>query len=683
MAVSTKIYGAEDMIAKWLVFGKPTVMLAASPHRWRKWLLLSAALCAAGVRAATAVTWPLNDTGMDWWADDTTNYLSAPPAGYPGQDASVGRDVSQDNDADGHGGFSFTKLDAGGQAVEATAASWSCVRDNVTGLTWEVKTADRGLRDKDWTYTWYNPDEATNGGSAGYPDTPTSGGAACKDVDRCDTAKFVADVNVVGLCGARDWRLPTRGELQSIVDYSHTPSSIDMAYFPDISQPSALFWSSSPSAFDPDAAWIVYFNGGNAGGDPKFSTLNHVRLVRDGGTEVPDQVHAPVWRGGWTNIAPANDTNQTFIPAKTPLTSVSVGIVTGNAGRGGDDLTLSIADDLGREIFNASQFVAEGFDGWLKFKMPMPGLDLNLGHTYALHLKDTGDIVFGWKYDYPGAYENGFGYFSDRIVGDYFFITFTNNLGVFTADRVGMWRPSTGRFYLDVDGSLTWNSGIDLITAAFGVATDRPVAGDWNGDGSDKIGVWRPGTGRFYLDMDGSFTWTSGVDVITAAFGVATDRPVAGDWNGDGTDEIGVWRPNTGRFYLDMDGSQTWTPGVDVITASFGVATDRPVAGDWDGDGTDEIGVWRPGTGRFYLDMDGSSTWTPGVDVITAAFGVATDRPVAGDWNDDSVDEIGVWRPSTGRFYLDVDGSRTWTPGVDVITDPFGSATDLPVAGSW
>ena len=252
-----------------------------------------------------------------------------------------------------------------------------------------------------------------------------------------------------------------------------------------------------------------------------------------------------------------------------------------------------------------------------------------------------------------------------------------------SGDRIGVWRPGTGRFYLDMDGSLTWTTGVDLITASFGVATDRPVAGDWNGDGADEIGVWRPSTGRFYLDMDGSFTWTTGGDLITASFGVATDRPVAGDWNGDGTDEIGVWRPSTGRFYLDMDGSFTWTSGVDVITASFGAATDRPAVGDWDGDGTDEIGVWRPSTGRFYLDMDGSRTWTPGIDVITASFGVATDFPVAGDWNGDGSDEIGVWRPITGRFYLDVDGSLTWTSGVDVITDPFGSATDLPVAGSW
>jgi hypothetical protein len=252
-----------------------------------------------------------------------------------------------------------------------------------------------------------------------------------------------------------------------------------------------------------------------------------------------------------------------------------------------------------------------------------------------------------------------------------------------TPDLVGVWRPNTNRFYLDVDGSRTWTAGVDAVTDPFGVPTDRAVAGDWNGDGIDEIGVWRPGTGRFYLDVDGSRTWTVGIDVITASFGVPSDVPVAGDWNGDGTDDIGVWRPSTGRFYLDANGSRTWEVGVDISTAPFGIPTDRPVAGDWNGDGTDDIGVWRPSTARFYLDADGSRTWAVFVDVITDPFGISSDLPVAGDWNRDGVDEVAVWRPSTGRFYMDVDGSRTWSKAIDVITESFGIASDLPVVGRW
>lgn len=62
------------------------------------------------------------------------------------------------------------------------------------------------------------------------------------------------------------------------------------------------------------------------------------------------------------------------------------------------------------------------------------------------------------------------------------------------------------------------------------------------------------------------------------------DLPVAGDWDGDGTDEIGVRRPK-GVFRLrHADGS--------VTRARLGEKGDLPVAGDWDGDGHTDLGVY-------------------------------------------------------------------------------------------
>ena len=51
--------------------------------------------------------------------------------------------------------------------------------------------------------------------------------------------------------------------------------------------------------------------------------------------------------------------------------------------------------------------------------------------------------------------------------------------------------------------------------SAFGdLSTDLPVIGDWNGDGTDEIGVWHPGpTARFFLDLNGNYTWDAGTDL--------------------------------------------------------------------------------------------------------------------------------------------------------------------------
>ena len=221
---------------------------------------------------------PLNDTGIDWCANGSSNNLTCPVTDYPWQDAQDGRDKTHDNDSDGHAGFSFTKLAANGSALPANATSWSCVRDNVTGLIWEVKTDDGGLRDKDWTYSWYNPDAGTNGGSVGYSDWDNN----CFNSARCDTHKFVADVNAAGLCGARDWRLPDPRELMSIVDNSRYSPSIDTAYFPRTE--SSWFWSSSPDADGSDYAWMVTFDDGSSGGvGSTYKDYDvHVRLVRGG-----------------------------------------------------------------------------------------------------------------------------------------------------------------------------------------------------------------------------------------------------------------------------------------------------------------------------------------------------------------------------------------------------------------
>ena len=50
----------------------------------------------------------------------------------------------------------YTKLDASGSALPDSATEWVMVRDNVTGLIWEVKTDDNSIHDKDNLYTWYD-----------------------------------------------------------------------------------------------------------------------------------------------------------------------------------------------------------------------------------------------------------------------------------------------------------------------------------------------------------------------------------------------------------------------------------------------------------------------------------------------------------------------------------------------
>ena len=230
----------------------------------------------------------LNDTGINWDGnyssgnntDCASSNISAPQDCHQGRDA----ESASNDDSDGHAGFSFTRLNADGS--EYTGAGvyadepWHCVQDNVTGLIWEVKTDDGGLHDKDDAYNWYNTDPATNGGADGYADDD---GNICYGYDSsdastyCNTQAFTARVNTAGLCGAHDWRLPSKEELRSIVDYSRSYPTIDTDYFWNTRW--SVFWSSSPYADDSNSAWYVNFESGYAlfAG---HSNSSRVRLVR-------------------------------------------------------------------------------------------------------------------------------------------------------------------------------------------------------------------------------------------------------------------------------------------------------------------------------------------------------------------------------------------------------------------
>ncbi len=142
------------------------------------------------------------------------------------------------------------------------------VRDNVTGLIWEVKTDDGSVHDKDRQYTCYDSDPATNGGNAGTPGEGT------------DTEDFINALNDEKFGGYSDWRMPTREELRSIADYGRYHPAINDNYFPNAK--SSQYWSSSSYAKDPGIAWIVNFHNGLDSDGYAKSNAYYVRAVRGG-----------------------------------------------------------------------------------------------------------------------------------------------------------------------------------------------------------------------------------------------------------------------------------------------------------------------------------------------------------------------------------------------------------------
>jgi hypothetical protein len=240
----------------------------------------------------------LNDTGINWCADETVNHntdgtrlekvqsCNDLAETYPGQDALYGQDALANSRkltkiGTGSAGFDFTRVCRNGvkageegcppnPSVGMDPDKWACTLDNITGLTWELKV-DGGLHNKENTYTWYNKDGTVNGGDPGSPD-----GGKCED-SGCDTQAYIQAVNKIGLCGANDWRLPTKRELLSIVDNSRFKPATDTRFFPNTL--SSYYWSSSLYPDQENSAWQIYFLYGEASPINK-NKANRIRLVR-------------------------------------------------------------------------------------------------------------------------------------------------------------------------------------------------------------------------------------------------------------------------------------------------------------------------------------------------------------------------------------------------------------------
>lgn len=190
----------------------------------------------------------------------------------------------------------YIKISNDGSVLPKSAAfgsgvdDWGCTYDSDTNLIWEYKTQDGGLRDKNHTYTWFNTDAKLNGSNAG-----VANGGICFDKQNCDTEKFVNQVNTQGLCGAKDWRLPTLAELKTI-KIPDPFSTIDDAipdYYQHIDYGDHGFWSSTLGSINTSAWRILWYHPAlpriSLSMEIEKSNPQGIRLVRNSEAPLTDK----------------------------------------------------------------------------------------------------------------------------------------------------------------------------------------------------------------------------------------------------------------------------------------------------------------------------------------------------------------------------------------------------------
>lgn len=267
----------------------------------------------------------------------------------------------------------------------------------------------------------------------------------------------------------------------------------------------------------------------------------------------------------------------------------------------------------------------------------------------------------------------------------------------------------------NVGGLLNWYTAINGASetrfAQWGLPNDVPVPEDFDGDGKDDLAVWRSGNpfeAAFYIFQSSNNTFKLEI------FGQTGDNPgLVGDWDGDGKADVAVYRSsavgNQSYFYFRASSNN---PNGNTTFVPWGSVGDKPMRGDYDGDGKLDAVVFRPANSVWYIlessniqvrydfwglptdrfvtaDYDGDRKTDLAVfrgglwwikrssdnNVIISNWGISTDVPIPGDYTGDGQSDYAVWRD--GIIYIAPSG------GANAIIANWGLAGDFPVANIY
>ncbi len=262
---------------------------------------------------------------------------------------------------------------------------------------------------------------------------------------------------------------------------------------------------------------------------------------------------------------------------------------------------------------------------------------------------------------------------------------------------LSVFRPSEGNWYLNRS-----TAGFSVIN--WGISSDVPVPGDYDGDGKTDFAIFRATADSsfpdFYILNSSNFTFSG------YSWGLPEDIPVIADYDGDGKSDIAVFRPSNSTFYVLKSGDGgvlTYSrvpPGFRPVAGDFdgdgkadftyfnqgqwriakssdnyqsaeivfwGLDSDKLVPADYDGDGIDDVAVYRPSDGVWYIRKSSGGN-------MFRQFGISTDIPVPGDYDGDGIDDIAVYR--NGIWYVNQSTSG-------VLISQFGLSVDLPVSNKY
>ncbi|ONI70355.1 hypothetical protein ALI144C_47680 [Actinosynnema sp. ALI-1.44] len=249
-------------------------------------------------------------------------------------------------------------------------------------------------------------------------------------------------------------------------------------------------------------------------------------------------------------------------------------------------------------------------------------------------------------------------------------------------------------------GYVGWDTD---VSGGFPMYRIKSANGDFDGDGRSDIAVLREDPDRkvrlYLLRSDSNRFNAESEPAWTGDYRLSHLRITAGDFDGDGDDDLAVFQGLTGaqtKLWIHTSGGgvfsapvQQWDSGANGLDVNHLT----PVAGDFDGDGDDDIAAFRgaPGTTqtKLWLHVSNAGTFVAPVSQWeSTAFDRSKATFVSTNVNGDAAgrDEI-VAAYNRGanstQFQIFTSGTNTWTTSVGWESTAFDAVKSSLAAGDF
>jgi hypothetical protein len=241
----------------------------------------------------------------------------------------------------------------------------------------------------------------------------------------------------------------------------------------------------------------------------------------------------------------------------------------------------------------------------------------------------------------------------------------------------GSFDPSSGTLYLTLQRADTaqgqYANPPVVVAYKFVTTPDVPstrTPGDFDGDGRTDFTVVRPGEYAWWHTLNSqtrlytTFPWGySDQDVFLDL-----------DLNGDTMTDHNATRTSAAASVIDW--FTLLSPDRLVSFTRWGETGDIPSPGDFDGDGSTDPGVFRPSTGDWWLALSAGGA-------LVEQWGLHGDTPVPADFDGDGKDDLAIWRAVSGFWAVRQSSKSLSSSLADIIWQQWGLPGDIPLPGDY